>query len=312
MPIFNIRSKRQKALRGEVPDVYVYDTFPNPFRVQVVHIWWDTLGNHTEYRDHYSGVPLAYETIVKTLCREYGVFSLQDRGHGWNYFGELADFFLRESDPEKVLDTIQITFQYIDTLTRDVRYLSRGNADKYASDAIEELNHRFKEHGLGYQYANKQIIRVDSEFVHAEVIKPALALLHTKEFSGAQAEFLKAHEHYRHGRQKEALTESCKALESTLKAICDKRKWAYDKQRDTCQKLIKICFDNGLIPLFWEQQFTALRSTLESGAPTARNKLGAHGQGAAITQVHPYLAAYVLHLSAAAIVFLVEAERNMP
>src|SRR6202035_2990094 len=112
------------------------------------------------------------------------------------------------------------------------------------------------------QYADGEIIRVDSEFVHAEVVKPALALLHTKEFSGAQAEFLKAHEHYRHGRQKEALTESCKALESTLKAICDKRKWAYDKQKDTSQKLIQVCFDNGLIPPFWQQHFTALRSTL--------------------------------------------------
>jgi hypothetical protein len=157
-----------------------------------------------------------------------------------------------------------------------------------------------------------EIIRIDSEFIHTEVIKPALALLQAKQFSGAQAEFLKAHEHYRHGRQKEALTESCKALESTLKAICDKRKWAYDKQKDTSQKLIQICFDNGLIPQFWQQEFSALRSTLESGAPTGRNKLGAHGQGASVTQVPSYLTAYVLHMAAAAIVFLVEAEKAMP
>jgi AbiJ N-terminal domain 4 len=197
-------------------------------------------------------------------------------------------------------------------LTRDYWYLGRKDADARATEGIDELNQRFKEHGLGYEYTNREIIRIDSEFVHAEVIKPALTLLHTKEFSGAQAEFLKAHEHYRHGRQKEALTESSKALESTLKTICDKRKWAYDKQKDTSQKLIEICVANDLIPQFWLQQFTALRSTLESGAPTGRNKLGAHGQGASIVQVPPHVTAYALHMAAAAIVFLVEAEKAMP
>ena len=35
----NIFSKRQKRLRGEVPDVYQYDVFPNELRVQIVQIW---------------------------------------------------------------------------------------------------------------------------------------------------------------------------------------------------------------------------------------------------------------------------------
>jgi AbiJ N-terminal domain 4 len=311
MAIFPLYSKRQKQLRGEVPDVYVYDTFPNPFRVQVVHIWQDALGNHAEYHDQYRQVFSTYESIVQTLCREYGVFSLQERTYGWDHVQELANYFLEATDPEKILDIIELTFNCIDTFTRSYSYLHRSDADQRANDAIEELNQRFKEHGLGYQYCDSEIIRVDSEFVHAEIVKPALALLHGSEFSGAQAEFLKAHEHYRHGRQKEALTECSKALESTMKSICDKRRWPYDKHRDTSQKLIQICFDRGLIPQFWLNQFTALRSTLESGAPTGRNKLGAHGQGASVVEVPSHLTAYALHMSAAAIVFLVEAERNM-
>jgi hypothetical protein len=311
MATFPLYSKRQKQLRGEVPDVYVYDTFPNPFRVQVVHIWHDTLGNLSQYEESYYQVSSTYQFIVQTLCREYGVFSLQDRTYGWNHIQELANFFLKESDPEKVLDTIELTFRCIDTITRNSAYLHRDNADKRASDATEELNQRFKEHGLGYQYTNGEIIRVDSEFVHAEVVRPALALLRGKQFSGAQAEFLNAYEHYRHGRQKEALTECSKALESTLKAICDKRKWTYDKHRDTSQKLIQICFDHDLISQFWQQQLASLRSTLEAGAPTARNKMGAHGQGTTVIQVPPHVTAYALHMAAAAIVFLVEAEKNI-
>ena len=39
MSIFDIFSKRQKKLRGEVPDVYVYDKLPSPLRVQIIQIW---------------------------------------------------------------------------------------------------------------------------------------------------------------------------------------------------------------------------------------------------------------------------------
>lgn len=38
MKIYELFSKRQKRLRGEVPDVYQYETIPPELRVQVVHI----------------------------------------------------------------------------------------------------------------------------------------------------------------------------------------------------------------------------------------------------------------------------------
>jgi hypothetical protein len=172
------------------------------------------------------------------------------------------------------------------------------------------LNARFREHGVGFQFADGEIIRVDSELIHAEVVKPALALLHTKDFAGAQAEFLKAHEHYRHGNSKEALAECLKALESTMKVICAKRKWTHTPQA-TSSALIQVCFDNGLIPAFWQSHFAALRSLLEGGVPTARNRLGGHGQGSAVVEVPAHIVAYVLHMTAASIVFLVETERQI-
>jgi hypothetical protein len=53
----------------------------------------------------------------------------------------------------------------------------------------------------------------------------------------------------------------------------------------------------------------ALRSTLESGVPTARNKLGGHGQGTEVVEVPEHIVSYALHLTASAIVFLAEAEK---
>ncbi len=96
MRIISLFSNRQKSLRGDVPDVFVYDKMPPELRVQIVHILRDYLGNEEEI--HHSGkmVGGAYEFIVNTLCREYGVFKLpgsRDRTHR-DYLNELFNFIL--------------------------------------------------------------------------------------------------------------------------------------------------------------------------------------------------------------------------
>ena len=78
------------------------------------------------------------------------------------------------------------------------------------------------------------------------------------------------------------------------------------------KQLIEIAFEKELIPKFWTAHFSALRSSLESGVPTGRNKLGGHGQGPEVVEVPPHIVSYVLHQTASAIVFLVEAEKSMP
>jgi hypothetical protein len=226
---------------------------------------------------------------------------------GRTHIEELAKFFLTEEDTEKVLDAVELSFRVIDHMTRNRDYLCRPNPSELADKAIAELNARFKEHGVGFQFVAGEIIRVDSELLHAEAVKPALALLQGAEYAGAQAEFLKAHEHYRHGNNKEALSECLKSFESTMKAICNKRGWKYDANA-TSKALIKCCFDNGLIPAFWSQHFSSLRAMLESAVPTVRNRLGGHGQGSEIVDVPANLAAYTLHMTAATILFLVQAE----
>jgi hypothetical protein len=316
LAIHELYSKRQKKLRGEVPDVYTYDTIPEPLRVQVIHILHDTLGTFYREQDEaeHWRINNAYEFIVCALRREYGLLELPRRKIEWNlsnFISELRDFLIIEPDHERVLDAIELSFQVIDRETRDIIYRNKINASELADEAIDELNFRFKEHGVGFQFINGKIVRIDSELIHTEIVKPALALLHNKEYAGAEQEFLQAHEHYRHGNNKEALNECLKAFESTMKVICDKRQWAYDPKA-RCIDLIKLCFEKELIPPFWQSHFNSLRNLLESGIPTGRNNLSGHGQGSTPTDVPPYLAGYVLHMTASAIVFLAEAERNLP
>jgi hypothetical protein len=310
MAIFDIFSKRQRKVRGEVPDVFAYDDLPEALRVQIVHIWRDTLGG--EDCMVIDGVRKAYEFIVGALRREYGVFVLPGNDeHGrvlpWT---ELYNFVLQEKDVERALDAVEISFRVINHITRAPDYMHRDDADKRASSAIEELNARFLEHGVGYQFADNKIVRVDSEFLHAEAVKPALRLLSQKQYAGAQQEFLAAHEHHRHGKTKEALNECLKAFESVMKSICAKRRWQH-AENATAKDLIQACLENGLIPSFWQSHFTSLRSLLESGVPTGRNRLGGHGQGPTPTDVPDHLVAFMLHMTASAIVFLAEAEAEL-
>ncbi|RFM31230.1 STM4504/CBY_0614 family protein, partial [Chitinophaga silvisoli] len=134
---------------------------------------------------------------------------------------------------------------------------------------------------------------------------PMISVLDNNKFKGANEEFLKAHEHYRHGRNKEALTECLKAFESTMKIICKEKGWEYD-QHDPAKKLIKICFQNELVPTFTQNQFTSLQNLLESGIPTIRNKLGGHGQGPIPQKVDDEMTRYGMNLTGANIIFLIE------
>ena len=295
MSVFDIFSKRQKRLRGESPDVYQYDELPRSLRTQVVHILRDVFGTGTYHRT----LEEYFQYIHKLLAREYGVFQLHPEGQSAQ---EIVFNFLLTTDVEKALDVIEVSL----LVARAEPVDFQSNLDA----AVDELTVRFREHGIGYQIEGYKVVRVDSDFLHQEAVKPALHVLRAKHFSGAEEEFQKAHEHYRHQRYKETINESLKALESTLKVICTRHQWVF-KETDTANTLIQIIFENGLIPDYLKSQFAGLRSVLESGVPTIRNRESGHGSGATPRHVPAYLASYVLHLTAAAIFFLAKAEQQL-
>ena len=304
---FDIFSKLLKKLRGKVADVYQHETIPKALRNQVIFIWEEVFGQ-PEYQTM-GGVahPGVYEPIHNELCRRHGLRTLRKNNND-SYFDAIYEFFLETEDTKKALDVIEISFQFIDY---DRSFPYRFSRQKYSpDDAIDELNYRFREHGIGYQYESGQIIRVDSEFTHSEVVKPVLIMLSDSMYEGANAEFLSAHEHYRKGRYKECMNECLKAFESCIKAICEQRRWDYN-DGDTINRLIAIVFDKELIPDFMQSHFSGLRSTLEAGVPTLRNRLSGHGQGTEEVPVPEYMAAYALHLTASNILFLARTNEEM-
>jgi hypothetical protein len=253
----------------------------------------------------------AYYEIHNTLCREYGLFMLSKKSHaGTTPSIDIFSFLLECTDPEKILDVIETSFIIAGKVTLSYQFQREVNPRITLDEAIAELNQRFYDHGLGYQYESGEIIRVDSKLIHAEVVKQALAVLSDKMYEGANDEYLTAHDHYRHHRDKECLIYCLKAFESVMKAICGKHKWEYNED-DSAKRLLAKCFENELIPPFLQAQYSSLCLSLESGVPTVRNKVGGHGQGSVKIKVPPYMVAYLLHLTATSILLLADAEKAL-
>ncbi|HGM9749193.1 TPA: STM4504/CBY_0614 family protein [Proteus mirabilis] len=312
MSIRNIYSKRQKELKGEKCDIYQYDELSKKLKIQIIHIIKKTFGKCPSYFELKYGyartsiVDVSYKYVFDTLCEEWGELELiyNDYSKERSYETDICNRLIKEKDIDKCLDIVEVCFSTL-----------KDNKERYSSSALidesfSDLNHRFIENETGYQFESGEIIRIDSKIMHSDVVKPVINLLSSNNYyNGANKEYLSAHEHYRHERYKECLTDCCKSFESMLKAIHEMNNWEY-KKSDTASKLIKSCFDNELIPSYTQSQFTSLKTMLESGVPTIRNNMSGHGQGTENKEVSEELVSYMLHLTATNLLFLADSQKK--
>ncbi len=169
MTITDIFSKRQKRLRGDIPEIFVYDEISEKLRIQIIHIIKDSFGVIESYSSNtYQYRPdVLFEMINNILIREYGVFSLGNGSHE----NCVLNHLLKTSNIEEVIDVIELAFKVIDKIIREnfLWYSKYVNVKLKPSEAISESNDRLKEHGIGYQFESGQIIRLDSTFIHSEI-----------------------------------------------------------------------------------------------------------------------------------------------
>ncbi|OGJ54859.1 hypothetical protein A3D11_00845 [Candidatus Peribacteria bacterium RIFCSPHIGHO2_02_FULL_49_16] len=309
--LFSQRRKRQQK-EADQPDAALvkYDV-PQEMRVNIVQILTDALGppgrlthltgdieeTHTEH----------WNAIAHIVARNRGQMSIAS---GRGSYEQVTNAVLYGEDA-LVLDIVEVAFSRLEDSKRYWEGMRGGHADRvHTSEAIRELNGRFAQWKVGYRFEKDQLLRIDSEFMHEEVTKPALRLLNQKGFAGPENEFLNAHEHFRKGEHRQAVTFSLASFESTMKAILDQRGWLYPVAANA-KNLLDICFEKGLIPEYLISHFSSLRNTLESGLPSLRNREGPHGGGAEIKTVPSHVAAYALHLAATNIIFLVECNSDL-
>jgi hypothetical protein len=300
-------NKSQEAVKQEL---YSYDNLPNTFRVQTIHILREVVGVFiSSFRsyDYSSSGPVSnqiWEAAWKTLIKEFGLFYL---GKDSQEYPDIQIFkYLMDCDIQHALFIIETVLATAKRFTTTNQYDPEFGRNLVFEEGIRELNQRFEENAIGYEYISGALIRKDTQFIHNEVVKPAIILLNDVGFSGPLEEFLNAFKFYRQDDKKQAIAEESKAFESTMKAICSKKHWAFDPHA-TAVPLINVLIDNGLIPKELLSHFTSLQALLQNGLPTLSNKTSRHGQGIEPREIERYIVEYALSLCASNILFLIKA-----
>jgi hypothetical protein len=233
--------------------------------------------------------------------------------HQHNPQAACEQWFLDKASDEAALDMIDHVFQVVFHVMSDFGTHERSTQGVMvsASAAINELSHRLLESGLGFQHENGELRRIDSHYVHAEIVKPALALLNGQMFEKANEDFRMAHRHYRERHYKDCVVACQRAFESTLKAICTAKNWEYSAGDRTSELVAKLR-KHGLFPSYLDKGLDSYIAALKTGLPGVRNHAGGHGEEPAAPPVPDYIAGYALHLSAANVVMAVAAFRKLP
>ncbi len=299
---FETYSKRNLTKSSEL----VYDSISPKLKNQIYHIW-DQFFRVTNV--HENIVDEAWEEIFDILCAEEGVKFL----HRSDHFARLdsktqvESYFEKLEDTNKILDVVEVVFLVMKVAGdhHDNTYAYYRAIAYDFKKCVEDINKRFKENNVAYQYEGNRIIRYSNDLIHNEVTKKTISLLEENGFENANEEFLKGHEHFRHDRYKECLNECLKAFESVLKILIVRNGLSY-RDEDTAKSLIAIVLNNELIPTYLQNSFTGIRTILESSISTIRNKNSAHGQGPEKIIVPKYLANYMPYLSGSTIIFLIE------
>jgi hypothetical protein len=311
MVVMDTYSKRMRKNQHHGPVNLLHDQLPKRFRTQFIYIIQDVFGDDIQSNQTFH----AYDMLVKLIREELGKLSLRSK-HTHRYLNpaeELCEWFTKEEDVLNCLDTLEISCKFIDRYVREYPYNfpSFNRSGVSIEDILEKINVRLQESGSGYKYEGQKIIRIDSEYLHSEVTQGTIRLLGNKIYAGAEEEFHKALDCFKKGEASNCLGECLKAFESTMKIICEKRGWRYNDNY-TAKKLIELILKNELIPSYLQEQFTSLRTLLESGIPTTRNRLAGHGRGNKPHHIPEYLPAYQLHMTATTIRMLVQAEQELP
>ena len=213
---------------------------------------------------------------------------------------ELIDILMESAQTDFVLDAIELVFRLI--VGADHKLFTCS-----AAEAVELLNRRFRENGLGYEFEieSQILVRVDNRFLHDTAVKPALHLLTSPKFKAANDEFLDAHRDFKNGDFRSCVDKCCAAMESVMKVVCIDKEWSPPHKQDwdvlnaTAAPLVEACVSNTDLPSFFAQPLVLIA--------TIRNKLGkAHGSGTVEKNVSIHVARYALHSTASAIVLLTD------
>lgn len=285
-------------------EILPYTELSERFRVQAYHLIKEVYSTDDSIDFNY--VTSIFKWVHDKICSDHALFSFDDAPMCTEYQYDPVEsclkFILNCEEDDWVVDIIELL------VTTRIQLEQREHLFRVPKEyAINKLNARFKENGIGLDYVKDRIFPISSTVLYNEAVKPALILMHNPLFSGALNEYQEAYNHYKNGDNKATILSVAKAFESTMKSICELNNWDFGK--GTASALINALFSNDFLPSYYQTQLNSLKTTLE-GLPTIRNKEASHGQGMSVVDIPDHLTQYALNLAGTNITFLIKVHEN--
>lgn len=170
LAIISLYSKRKRAKDRPVDDVFNYEEIPKTLRVQIIQKFEEASRQYSPYgspADTFTISPDLLQELVKVLRAEYGMRTIGGDKYHRDYLSEL-DSFIAISETDHFLDCVELYCKIVE---------NDNSIDRKTKELlINEVNHRFLEAGLGYEF-DREIIKIDSKLVHSGAVKPVIKLL---------------------------------------------------------------------------------------------------------------------------------------
>ena len=227
------------------------------------------------------------EEVTRKIPGLYGLSKIECRSASGD--SELHSFFL-DAYPSRVFDIIQLWYGMLN--------------DELKQDFQNDLNMILQTEGIPWIFSDGNFFQMDSKFMEEHVHQQLQELYDTKNFTGAQEEFVEARNDLSGSECKDAILNACKSYESTMKCLLDK-----DHSGDAtklAQKIRKEGFLDDLPPSLQEVFVQKVMQCL----PVIRNSLAGHGQGRETVAVEHDLAELSVNLAGAFNLFLMRRELN--
>jgi hypothetical protein len=223
--------------------------------------------------------------VENKLTKVYGFSKLiAFLDNGENRGPVTLEGFVKRCYPSQFLDVIEMVYH---ELWKEEKIIFQA-----------EINHVFQEENSPWILCDGYCTKIDSEFLSEQVIVQTSELLEKSGFAGPLEEFAEARNDLIAGDYKGAILNSCKAFESTLKAI-------ENRLDGNPNILIPELTSVGFYSDLPDDIKKAFGNQVLFALPFIRNKLGGHGQGSEIIEVPRSFAELAVHLSGTFMVFLI-------
>lgn len=196
------------------------------------------------------------DTCTGALCETY---DLWNNAHGNS--GQFVSY--RLSLLELLFSQIENELVMLDGPKQEEKsgFFSRGRQDKTISEkekvfreAVNELNHRFQESRLPFNYHNGIFQFGNDEIVEKEVYEPFWSIVKDPKFRNVDMDMKEAI-HRRDTNSRDAAFYALKALESAIKIISDDKGWTKGTERGAANYVDNLVSSvNGRFIDVWEAE----------------------------------------------------------